>query len=492
MVAVARCDDDRVEPFVDGEFARSDSDARHEVINPSTGAYYFDIPRGCDADVERAVRAARRAFEDKRWVEMPPSSRKQVLQRFAELISEEAAALDALDAGEMGKPVSEAFCNASAAAHLMRFNAECIDKICGDVFGHDQHSLVLQRRVPRGVVAAIVPWNFPTYNAILKVAPALAAGNSVVLKPSELSSRSALRLAALSLQAGLPRGVLNVVPGVGESVGRALGLHPSVDMLAFTGSSAVGGTMMQYAGQSNLKVVVAECGGKSPHIVLDHGLNLDAVAHFIARSLLTNQGQICSVGSRLLVQRSIEAQLIERIVDQMRKIVIGSALDPRTTFGPLASARQLERVMRYIETARAEGAQLVVGGHRALADSGGYFIEPTVFRNVAPASQIAREEIFGPVLSVIAFDTEADAIRLANDTVYGLLAYVWTTDLSAGMRLTKGIRASVLLNAAPPSGEGASHAASIEPAGQSGVGVEGGVAGVESYQRRQLVWINHA
>ncbi len=492
MIAASSGDSCAVEPFVDGEFCRSYSEARHEVINPSTGERYFWIPRGCDADVERAVRAARRAFEEARWVDMPPSSRKQVLYRFAELIKDESNALDALDAGEMGKPVSETFCNASAGAQLMHFNAECVDKIGGDVFGSDKRSLVLQRRVPRGVVAAIVPWNFPTYNAILKIAPALAAGNSVVLKPSELSSRSAMRLAELSVKAGLPRGVLNVVPGVGESVGRALGLHPSVDMLAFTGSSKVGGVMMQYAGQSNLKVVVAECGGKSPHIVLDDGLDLDAVADFIARSLLTNQGQICSVGSRLLVQRSIEARLVERLVARMQKIVIGSAVDSRTTFGPLASAKQFDRVMQYIEVARDEGAQLATGGHRTLPDSGGYFVEPTVFRNVAPASQIAREEIFGPVLSVIAFDTEAEAVRLANETIYGLLAYVWTTDLSAGMRLTKGIRASVLLNAAPPTGEGVGHAASIEPAGQSGVGVEGGVAGVESYLRRQLVWINHA
>jgi acyl-CoA reductase-like NAD-dependent aldehyde dehydrogenase len=481
-----------VAPLIDGAFAPSSSDATLQVVDPSNGRRRLSIPEGTVADVDRAVRSARAAFEDGRWSETPPSSRKTVLHRWADLIAAQTAVLDALDAGEMGKPVREQFCNSAAAANLVRFQAEAVDKLLGDVYTSDKNTFVAQRRVPRGVVAAVVPWNFPTYNALLKVAPALAAGNCVVLKPSEMSSRSAFLLARLALDAGLPAGVLNVIPGLGETVGRALGLHDQVNMVAFTGSSSVGKKMLQYAGQSNMKVVVTECGGKSPHIVFDDGLDLDAVAKRIAQSLLTNQGQVCSVGSRLLVQRSVEKALLDRIAVSLTDTVIGNALDPDTTFGPVVSVDQCDRVMRYINEARSEGAQLVVGGRRVLQESGGFFVEPTLFRDVSPASRIAQEEIFGPVLSAIPFDDEADAIRIANDTIYGLVSYVWTASLSTGMRMARKMRSSAFIYAAMPAGEGAGHAFSYEPAGQSGFGTEGGLAGIESYMRRQLVWFAHA
>lgn len=477
--------------FVDGSFLASDSEAVAHVINPSSGRRLLSFPAGCDADVDRAVHSARRAFDDGRWSEATPSFRKKTLHRLAELIEADGRRLNAFDAGEMGKPISTAAFNATAAADFTRFNAEAVDKVLGDVFVSDRHSFVAQRRVPRGVVAAVVPWNFPTFNAMLKIAPALAAGNSVVLKPSELSPRSALRLAHLALEAGLPKGVLNVMPGLGETVGRALGLHRNVDMVAFTGSTEVGKLMLQYAGQSNMKVVVAECGGKSPQIVFADGVDLDVASSSIASFLLTNQGQICSVGSRLLVPPSIEGALLQRISARMKDIVMGNALEPETTFGPLASANQCERVMGFIESAIGEGAELVAGGRRVMLETGGYFVEPTIFRDVSPAAQIAQEEIFGPVLSVIPFEDEADAIRIANSTSYGLAAYVWTASLATGMRVAKGIRSMVLVNAVAP-GEGPGHAGSWEPVGQSGVGPEGGMAGLESYLRRQLVWFSHA
>lgn len=483
---------DTVAPVIEGTSWSSQSEGTVEVINPSTGQRLLSIPIGCDADVNNAVRSARCAFEDGRWSEAPASFRKKMLHRLADLIEMQGVEFDALDAGEMGKPISVALFSAAAAAGLVRFYAEAVDKMMGDMYASDKRSFVAQRRVPRGVVAAVVPWNFPTFNAVLKVAPALAAGNCVVLKPSELSSRSAIRLAQLALRAGLPPGVLNVVPGLGDTVGRALALHMDVDMLTFTGSTAVGKQLLQYAGQSNMKVVLAECGGKSPHIVFADGVDLDAAGDRIARSLLTNQGQICSVGSRLLVSRSIETPMLESITARFRQIVMGNALDPKTTFGPLVSARQCAKVMNYIESAEVDGARLVTGGHRTLRESGGYFVEPTVFRDVSPTARIAQEEIFGPVLSVIPFEDEAEAIRIANGTMYGLMAYVWTANLSTGMRVAKGIRSSVFVNAAAPMGEGPGHAASCEPAGQSGVGTEGGLGGMESYLRRQLVWINHA
>ena len=481
-----------VAPMTEGAVVASETDELIAVVNPSNGRLLISIPAGSPKDVELAVASCRRAFEDGRWSDAPPSSRKRTLHKFADLIEQESAALDSLDAEEMGKPVSVRFANAAAAASLLRFYAEAVDKVTGDVFSSDRHSLVLQRRVPRGVVAAVVPWNFPTYNAVLKVAPALAAGNSIVLKPSELSSRSALRLAHLALQAGLPPGVFNVVPGLGEIVGKALGLHDDVDMLTFTGSSEVGKRMLEYAGQSNMKLVIAECGGKSPQIVFDDGIDLDAAAEAVAAFLLTNQGQICSVGSRLLVQRSIESTLVEKIVARMKQVVMGDALDPKTTFGPLVSAKQCSRVMQYIHEASCEGARLLTGGRRVLEECGGYFVEPTVFANVSPTARIAREEIFGPVLSVISFDGIADAIRIANSTAYGLAAYVWTADLSTGMKMARGIRSSVFIYAAAPQQEGAGHAASFEPIGRSGLGAEGGLAGMESYLRRHSVWFSHS
>jgi acyl-CoA reductase-like NAD-dependent aldehyde dehydrogenase len=483
---------DGVTSIVDGVAVGSCSDTQVQVTNPSNGRPLFSIPAGCDADVDRAVAAARRAFDDGRWTELPPSSRKQSLHRLASLLAAESAALDALDAEEMGKPVREGFCNSAAAAALMSFYAEALDKLTGDVYGSDRNSLVLQRRVPRGVVAAVVPWNFPTFNAVLKIAPALAAGNTVVLKPSELSSRSALRLAELGLQAGLPAGVLNVVPGLGETVGRSLGLHRDVDMMTFTGSTDVGKRMLQYAGQSNLKLVIVECGGKSPQIVFDDGANLEVAAQAIAQLLLINQGQLCSTGSRLLVQRSAEMKVLEGIADRMRAIKLGKALDPNTSFGPMASLNQCRRVVRYIEEARAQGALLYSGGQRVLLDSGGYFIEPTILRAVAPTSRLAQQEVFGPVLAVIPFDDEAEAIRIANGTIYGLAGYVWTADLSRGMRMAKALRSTVRINPGVLPGEGAGHASSAEPAGESGYGAEGGLAGMESYMRRQRVSIFHA
>ncbi len=482
----------RVAPFVDGKLWESESEAAVPVINPSTGQLCLSIPAGCDADVDRAVQSARLALEDGRWSDAPPSFRKRTLYRLAELMAAETATLDAMDAGEMGKPIREPFCNAAAAASLLRFYAEAVDKVVGDVFSSDNKSLAMQRRIPRGVVAAVTPWNFPTFCAVLKVAPALAAGNCVVLKPSEMSSRSAMRLAQLAMDAGLPAGVLNVVPGLGETVGRALGLHMGVDMVAFTGSTAVGKLMLQYSGQSNLKVVMAECGGKSPQIVFADGIDIDAASEAIAHKLLTNQGQICSVGSRLLVQRDVEDAVVEKVVSRMKRITMGDALDPRTTFGPLSSAAQCGRVMDYVGTAATDGVRLVLGGKRALQETAGYFVEPTLFRDVVPTARIAQEEIFGPVLSVIPFQDEAEAIRIANSTIYGLVAYVWTNDLSKALRVAKGIRASVRINATVPSGEGAGHASSAEPAGQSGIGAEGGLAGMESYLRRQTISFSHA
>lgn len=459
--------------------------------NPATGEPVVHLAAGSARDIDAAVAVARQSFCDGRWSAAAPSLRKDVLARFADGIKAEAAGLDRLDAEEMGKPISTVMGNAAGAARLLRFHADAVDRLNGEVFTTDGPNFAAQRWVPRGVVGAITPWNFPTSNAIRKIAPALAAGNSVVLKPSELATRSAMRLAELAIEVGLPAGVLNVVPGLGETVGRALACHDDIDMVTFTGSTDVGKRIMQLAGGSNLKVVLAECGGKSPQILCDDGIDIEAASNAVADFLVTNQGQICSLGSRLIVARSIQAEVVERIAARVATVRIGNPLDPATSFGPLASKAQLERVMRHVESARSAGAVCVTGGTRPPEHGGGQFFLPTIFQDVDPASALAQEEIFGPVLSVMPFDDIDHAIRLANATRFGLTAYVWTRRIDTGMQIARALRSSAWINAVPPRGEGPGHAAPIEPSGLSGVGVEGGVAGIEAYSRRQSLFISH-
>ena len=481
-----------VSPLVEGRQVPSESSELFTTHNPASGQSLTQIAVGCVADVDKAVAAARQTYSSGVWRHTPPSAKKKTLLRWADLIERHAIRLDALDALEMGKPVGVRAFSAGMAAELVRFNAEMADKIQGETFTSDSSSTVIQKRVPRGVVAAIVPWNFPTFNVVLKVAPALAAGNSVILKPSELASQAALVLAGLALEAGLPPGVLNVVPGCGNIVGRMLAEHMDVDMVTFTGSSAVGKLIVQYAGHSNMKVVSAECGGKSPHVVFDDGLDLDLVASHIAQAIVLNQGQVCSVGSRLLVERSVERPLLERIIPHLARVVAGDPQLPTTLYGPLASRGQMERVLSHISAGTAEGAELVLGGSRILEESGGYFVQPTVYTKVPERSRLAQEEIFGPVLAVSGFQDTEDAIRLANSTCYGLSAYVWTSRAETGFRVANEVHAGyTLVNAIAPRGEGPGMAISGEPYGLSGMGVEGGKAGVESYMRRHTVWFNH-
>jgi acyl-CoA reductase-like NAD-dependent aldehyde dehydrogenase len=481
-----------VSPFVDGRCTQSASEGVLEVRDPASGNRLIEIPAGSPEDVGLAIRSSKRSFVDGRWCRVAPSEKKRVLLRWADLIEANASMLDALDAVEMGKPVSVPVFNAQAAAGFVRFNAEALDKCLGNVLASDSSSTVIQTRVPRGVVAAIVPWNFPTYNSVLKVAPALAAGNSVVLKPSELASQSALILSRLALEAGIPPGVLNLVPGAGEIVGKALAQHMNVDMVTFTGSSAVGKLIVQYAGQSNMKVVGAECGGKSPQIVFDDGVDLESVADSVARTICLNQGQICSVGSRLLVQESLEERLVQKIITRVADIRVGNPQLKDTTYGPLVSEAQLKKVLMHIERGSAAGADMVYGGSRLLQDTGGYFVEPTVFVNVPEESALAQEEIFGPVLSVLRFRDFDEAVRLAGGTPYGLAAYVWTTQMDLAFKVSKALQTALtMISAVPVTGEGPGYGFSGEPYGLSGIGVEGGLAGLETYMRRQTTWFNH-
>jgi acyl-CoA reductase-like NAD-dependent aldehyde dehydrogenase len=476
-------------PFINGMYVDPATDNRIDVINPTTGKLLYEVSAGSQEDVNRAVAAARQAWP--LWSAMPPLSRKAILYAFAEKIAENAKTLNLLDALEMGKPVSSPQFDALTASAELRFAAECIDKLFGEVVTSDPKSHVLKVRRSRGVIGAIVPWNFPTFNAVLKIAPALAAGNTVVLKPSEYASLSALKLAEIALEAGLPEGVLNIVPGEGHEAGRMLACHPGVDMVTFTGSTAVGQAIVGYSGQSGLKPVVLECGGKSPNIVFSDFGDLDAVSEAISLSAFSNSGQVCSAGTRLLVQRDIHDELLDKIVAHAKKMQPEDPLDPNARFGPLVSRKQMDRVLGYIQLGTEQGACLCTGGTQPETLADGNFVSPAVFSNVAPELKIAQEEVFGPVLSVIPFEDESDAVRIANSTVYGLTAMVWTSSLAVGHRLAEEIEAGgIFVNATVPTGDGPGLSFSVEPWKMSGFGVEFGTTGVETYTRLKTVMFN--
>lgn len=462
------------------------------TYNPYDGRALLEHPFGCASDVDRAVRSARAAFQEGVWRNLPLRQRKNTLLRWADLVTAHAARLDAFDALEMGKPVSLLAFNATMAADLIRFSAEAADKSLGAMLPSDGRSTVMQAKAPRGVVAAIIPWNFPTYNFLLKAAPALAAGNSVVLKPSELASQSAVRLTELALEAGIPPGALNMTPGAGSIVGRALAEHGDVDMVTFTGSTAVGRLIMQYAGASNMKVVCAECGGKSPHIVFDDGLDIDQVADAVAAGILLNQGQVCSVGSRALVQRRVYERFLARLSERLQDYAAGDPLSPATGFGPLASRAHRDRVLGLVGAAQAEGLSLVCGGGALFPDDSGCFVAPTLIANPPASARICQDEVFGPVLCVLPFDTPEEAIALAGAAPYGLAAYIWTTQAATGFAVARALDTAITVVHSTLEGSlGPGVAYSGEPAKLSGLGVEGGMAGFEVFLRRQTVWFSH-
>jgi len=434
----------RNQAFIDGKFTASISGKTFDSINPATGKVLAEVA-SCDVeDVNLAVSAARRAFESGSWSRAAPAERKAVLLRLAELIRknlEEMALLDSLD---MGKLVTDAVTvDAPGSVHFFQWYAEAIDKIYDEVAPTGPGDLALIRRVPLGVAGAVTPWNFPLDMATWKSAAALAAGNSVVLKPAEQSPLSALRLAELAAEAGIPEGVFNVVPGFGTTAGKALGLHMDVDTLAFTGSTAIGKVFMQYSGQSNLKSVWPETGGKSPNLIFADCENLDAAADMAAFGIFFNQGEVCSANSRLYVERSVKNALVEKLVERAKATQPGDPLDPASKMGAIVDEKQTQGIMRFIEAGKTT-ANLVTGGERVSVKGKGCFVQPTIFDNVEQSDPLARDEIFGPVLSIIPFDTEEEAVSMANESVYGLAASVWTDNLSRALRVSDKLHAGTV------------------------------------------------
>lgn len=430
---------------IDGKEVPARSGATFNNVSPRNGASLGRIASCSAADIDDAVASSRRAFEDGRWRHKHYREKKQILFRLADLMERDAEELAVLESIDTGKPISNSLSSdIPGSIQTMRYYAEALDKVYGEVGPETSDRISFAVHEPLGVIGAIVPWNFPLLMAAWKVAPALAMGNSLVLKPAEQSPLTALKLGQLALEAGLPDGVLNVVPGLGAEAGKPLALHMDVDMLAFTGSGAVGKLLMQYSGQSNLKRVSLELGGKSPQIIFADCPDLDAAAEHAAWGIFYNQGEVCTAASRLLVAEEIADDFTERLLKVARTITAGDPLDPETSFGSMVSSEQMQTALRYIATANREGCTLLMGGNRTREATGGFYVEPTIFGAVTPDKTLAREEVFGPVLAVTRFRDPKDAIRIANDTVYGLGAGLWTRDISLAHRAAREIKAGLV------------------------------------------------
>jgi gamma-glutamyl-gamma-aminobutyraldehyde dehydrogenase/4-guanidinobutyraldehyde dehydrogenase/NAD-dependent aldehyde dehydrogenase len=473
--------------FIDGEFADPASGETFKCVSPIDGRALGEVASCGAADVDRAVAGARAAFDSGVWSQCAPKERKRVLLRLAELIDahrEELATLETLD---VGKPITDSYTiDVPLAGECVQYYGEAIDKLYDEIAPTGRDAVSMIYREPLGVVAAVVPWNFPLLMAAWKVGPALAAGNSVVLKPAEQSPLTAIRLGELAAEAGVPAGVLQVVPGDGPGAGKPLGLHDDVAMVAFTGSTEVGKLFLRYAGESNMKRVALECGGKSPQIVLPDCSDLAAAASAAAWGVFFNQGEVCNAGSRLLVHRDVKDEFMSLLLATAREIQPGDPLDPDTKFGAMVDETQTNRVLSYIESGRREGAELLLGGSPARRGSGGYYIEPTVFDGVANTMTIAREEIFGPVLATVDVASEQDAIRVANDTVYGLSAAVWTDNIDRAHRLARAIRAGVVWVNTFDAGDISSPFGGFK---QSGFGRDKSIHALEKYTDLKAVWI---
>jgi len=431
--------------LIDGKFVESSSGKKFVTVNPATGEAITEVTSCSEEDVYTAERAARKAFEDGRWSKMDPSARKEVLRKLASLIAEHHEELAVMETLDSGKPI---FDNIQGdipdTIDSFKWQAEVIDKLEDTIIASDAEHLGMVVHEPMGVVGAILPWNFPINMAAWKIAPILASGNSAIVKPAKLTPLTTLRLGELAMEAGVPDGVLNILPGSGSVIGNALALHPDLEALTFTGSTEVGKQLLGCSGQTNAKRILLEMGGKNPCIIMPDVKDLDSAAEQAVEAVFWNMGENCTSNSRLLVHESIKDAFLEKVLEKTKEWKTGDPLDPQNRLGALIEKSHMETILNYIEIGKKDGGKVVCGGNQILKETGGNFVAPTVFDGVTPDMTIAREEIFGPVLAIMTFKDEADAIRIANDTQYGLQASVFTDDVKTAHRMSRALRAGTV------------------------------------------------
>jgi 4-guanidinobutyraldehyde dehydrogenase / NAD-dependent aldehyde dehydrogenase len=473
--------------FIDNQSVDARAGRTFEKRSPVDGRHLADVAEGDAEDIDAAVRSARAAFEGGDWPKLAPRERKTLLLGYAERILAAKEELAVLSTLEMGKPVGDSLGEVDLVAQCIAYYAEAIDKTYGEIGPTPQASLTLITREPAGVVGAVTPWNYPLLMPAWKLGPALATGNTVVLKPAEQSPLCGIRLGELAAEAGLPPGVLNVVPGFGETAGAALGRHMDVDVISFTGSGEVGKFFLRYSGESNMKAVWLECGGKSPNVVLADVPDIARAAEAIAEGVFVNAGQMCNAGTRLVVEESIRDDLLGRLVDAAKPWAPVHPFEAGSRMGAMVDEEQLKRVLGYIEAGKKDGAKVATGGNQTLTETGGYYVEPTIFTDARNDMRIAQEEIFGPVLTVIGVDDPEQAVRVANDTTYGLAAAVWTRDITRAHRIARALRAGNVYVNTYDRGDISVPFATFK---QSGIGVDKSLHAMDKYTRLKMTWID--
>ena len=472
--------------FIDGAWIDGSGDD-FEIVSPINGKKFTSIKRATVSDMEMAIKAARMSFDNGSWSNMAPTQRKKILHKLADFIERDALELTVLGVRDNGTEINMAInAEAGSAAGTFRYYAECIDKVYGEIAPTANNVLGLIHKEPVGVVGAIVPWNFPLMIGAWKVAPALAAGNSIVLKPAETASLSLLKLAELAAEAGVPDGVLNVVTGQGSVVGKAMGLSMEVDVLAFTGSGPTGRRLLEYSSQSNMKRCYLELGGKSPNIIFSDAPSLEQAAKVSAMAIFRNSGQVCVAASRLIIEDSIHDDFIKSVIKNAEELQVGNPLDITSDIGAINSETQLSSNLQFVDIAKTEGSQIAIGGNQILKNTGGYYMEPTVVTNVKPNSTLFKEEVFGPVLAVSRFKTEEEAVTLANGTEFGLSAGIWTSNLAKAHKMVSKVKAGVVnVNTYG----GADVTVPLSGVKQSGNGSDKSLHALDKYINLKTAWI---
>jgi len=472
--------------FIDGAWIDGSGDD-FDIVSPINGKKFTSIKRATVSDMEMAIKAARTSFDNGSWSNMAPTQRKKVLHKLADLIERDALELTVLGVRDNGTEINMAInAEAGSAAGTFRYYAECIDKVYGEIAPTANNVLGLIHKEPVGVVGAIVPWNFPLMIGAWKMAPALAAGNSIVLKPAETASLSLLKLAELAAEAGIPNGVLNVITGQGSVVGKAMGLSMEVDVLAFTGSGPTGRRLLEYSSQSNMKRCYLELGGKSPNIIFSDAPSIEQAAKVSAMAIFRNSGQVCVAASRLIIEDSIHDDFIKSIIENAKELQVGNPLDLTSDIGAINSETQLGSNLQFVDIAKTEGSQIAIGGNQILKNTGGYYMEPTVVTNVKPNSTLFNEEVFGPVLAVSRFKTEEEAVTLANGTEFGLSAGIWTSNLAKAHKMVSKVKAGVVnVNTYG----GADVTVPLSGVKQSGNGSDKSLHALDKYINLKTAWI---